>query len=146
MNIAKLAQEAEAGSCVAQSILGTCYLDGIDVEIDFEKAFDLLSAASAQGASRAACNLARMYADGLGIPKNPSMAIRLYEKAAEAGDLFSQVELGRIFSRGADLPADPDSALRWYQIAAAQEGVDADCEEFEEAKRYVVNAAKRKED
>jgi len=39
MNIPKLSQEAEAGSCVAQSILGTCYLDGIDVEIDYGKAF-----------------------------------------------------------------------------------------------------------
>ena len=94
MNISRLSQEAEAGSCVAQSILGTCYLDGINVEVDYAKAFQLLSAASDQGASRAVANLARMYAGGLGLAKEMSQAVRLYEKAARAGDFFAMVELG----------------------------------------------------
>ena len=142
MNISRLLQEAEGGSCVAQSILGICYLDGINVEVDYGKAFQLLSAASGQGASRAVANLARMYAEGLGLPKDMSQAVRLYEKAAGAGDFFAMIELGRIYSRGADFPTDLDAALKWYSIASVQEDIDVDCEEREEAKIYVARATK----
>ena|SRR5437879_7243375 len=60
MNISDLRQKAQRGSVVAQTILGTCYLDGIDVEVDHKEAFRLLSAAADQGAPRAKMNLARM--------------------------------------------------------------------------------------
>jgi len=34
MNIPDLQRQAESGSVVAQAILGICYLDGIEVEVD----------------------------------------------------------------------------------------------------------------
>src|ERR1700730_7949410 len=108
MNISDLRRTAESGNVVAQAALGTCYLDGIDVEVDYQEAFRFLSAASAQGASRAMTNLARMYLGGLGIPKNPREAIRLYEEAAKAGEFLAQIELGRIYSRGVDGSPDPN--------------------------------------
>jgi len=39
MNIRELRQKAESGSVVAQSMLGICYLDGIEVPIDYREAF-----------------------------------------------------------------------------------------------------------
>src|SRR2546426_463005 len=96
MNIPDLQREAESGSVVAQSILGACYLYGIDVEVDYEQAFRLLSASASAGASRSIVNLARMHAEGLGIPRNLPEAIRLYEVAAKAGEFLAQIELGRI--------------------------------------------------
>jgi len=68
MNISDLRQKAQQGSAVAQTLLGTCYLEGIEVEVDHKEAFRLLSAAADQGAPRAKLNLARMYAEGLGTP------------------------------------------------------------------------------
>ena len=70
MDISKLRQKAESGSVVAQTVLGTCYLEGIDVPMDYSEAFRLLSGAAEQGAPRASCNLARMYKDGLGVSQN----------------------------------------------------------------------------
>ena len=121
MNISDLRRKAESGSVVAQSILGICYLDGIDVEPNYDEAFRLLSAAAQQGASRAMLNLARIHAEGLGIPKNLVEAIRLYERAAQAGEFFAQVELGRLYSRGIGVSPDPEMALKWYSAAVAQE-------------------------
>lgn len=140
MNISDLRQKAESGSLVAQAILGACYLDGIEVEVDYGEAFRLLSAAAGRGAPRAMVNLARMYSTGLGIPKDVAEGIRLYNAAAEAGEFLAQIELGRIYSRGMGVAADSAEALRWYLAAAAQEHGVAACEELQEAKDYVANA------
>ena len=53
MNIDNLRKSAESGSCVARTVLGMCYLDGIEVEVDHKEAFRLLSAAAERGAPRA---------------------------------------------------------------------------------------------
>jgi uncharacterized protein len=77
--------------------LGTCYLEGVEVQIDHKEAFRLLSAAAKQGASRAMANLAYMYAKGPGTTKNLQEAVPLYEQAAEAGEFLAQVELARMY-------------------------------------------------
>ncbi len=136
MDILDLRQKAESGSCVAQSVLGACYLDGIDVEVDYQEAFRLLSKAASQGASRAVVNLARMHAEGLGIRRDVVEAIRLYQTVANV-EFLATVGLGRIFSRGLGVPPDPDEALRWYTAAAECKDID-DCEELREAKAYVA--------
>jgi TPR repeat protein len=69
-DIEELRRKAEAGSCVAQSILGAYYLCGNEVEVDYIEAFRLLSAAAQQGSSRAVLNLGRMYAQGLGTSQD----------------------------------------------------------------------------
>lgn len=145
LNIPELRQEAESGSVAAQGILGICYLNGIEVEINYQEAFRFLSAAAKRGAPRPVVNLARMYAQGLGIPKDVPEAVRHYEKAASAGEfpsLAELVELGRIYSRGVDVPADPDAALRWYSEAAACEGNVPDCQELHEAKAYLARTTR----
>jgi TPR repeat protein len=96
MNIQELRRGADSGSRADQSVLGLCYLYGLDVQVDYKEAFRLLSLA---GTSRAVTNLARMYADGLGISKDMAEAIRLY-KAVGKSEFRAQLELGRIYSRG----------------------------------------------
>ena len=77
-------------------------LEGIDVEIDYDEAFRLLSAAAAAGAPRAIANLARMYAHGWGTEMNPSEAVRLYEIAVARGESLEQTEVDRIYSRDSE--------------------------------------------
>lgn len=143
-DIAKMRQNAEAGSCPSQCMLGLCYLYGIDVEIDYKEAFRFLSAAAEQHASRAVLNLGRMYAQGLGIHQNSTEAIRLFEsvaKPSDSSDAFpARIELGRIFSRGSGVPVDTSLALKWYLSALEIATETDDPEELEEAKAYVANA------
>ncbi len=139
-NITEIRKRAEAGSCVAQSILGISYLHGIDVGVDYKEAFRFLSAAANQGASRPLLNLAHMYAKELGIPQDLPQAIRLLEAVARPGassDAFAaRIELGRIFSRSLGILADTDAAVQWYSAAVAV-APDEDCEEVREARAYI---------
>ena len=147
VNIAEMRQKAEAGSCVNQCVLGICYLYGNDVERDYKEAFRWLSAAAAQGASRAVLNLGYMYAQGLGIVQNVPEAIRLFTavaKPADSSDAFAaRVELGRVFSKGLGVPADADEALKWYSGVIALATDDEDSEELREARAYVATARKK---
>jgi TPR repeat protein len=144
VNISKLLQEADAGSVVAQSVLGICYLDGINVEVNYKEALRLLTAAARRGAPRAKANLARMYVEGLGVQKDLPEAMRLYEEAANAGEFFAQIELARIFLQGLGVPADPGIALKWYSAAAAAEGKIDDCDELREAKTFLKSTTRSK--
>ncbi len=149
MNIHELRRKADSGSRGSQSVLGLCYLFGVDVQVDYKEAFRLLSLA---GTSRAVANLARMYSEGLGIAKDMAEAIRLY-KAVGRSEFRAQLELGRIYSRGLGVPIDNVEAFKWYSAAAARDDGDfvddpinaafvgsGTFEEVQEAKTYVANA------
>lgn len=149
MNIAELKREAASGRIVAQSVLGVCYLYGRDVEVNYQEAFRLLSAAAERGASRAVVNLARMFAEGLGTPKNLAEAIRHYRSVAKV-EVRAQLELARIYSQGLGVPADANAARKYYaRVAKARNLVDDLCvaafagavtrDEVDEAKAFLVN-------
>jgi len=113
----ELREKAESGSLVAQSMLGICYLYGIDTAINYLQAFRLLRAASDRGSSRAVVNLARMYAEGCGVPQDSSEAIRLYAAVAKV-EFFAALELGRIYSVGVGVSPNLEAATKWYSLAA----------------------------
>jgi TPR repeat protein len=149
MDIPDLTKKAESGSVVAQSVLGTCYLYGRDVEINYKEAFRLLAAAAEQGASRAVVNLGRMFAEGLGIPKNLPEAIRHY-RAVERVEIRAQLELARIYSRGLGVPADSKAARKYYSFVVGAGNVVEDSttaafvgavttNEIDEAKSYLAD-------
>lgn len=141
MNFPELTRKAEAGSCAAQTTLGLYYLHGYGpVEVDYEKAFDLLSKATEKGASRAVANLADMYAQGLGVAQDIPKAIELYERVGTI-EFFAALELGRIYAKGLGVPANPRKAFEWYSAVVAFEREHFNCEglseELNEAKEYI---------
>ena len=121
---------------MAQTVLGICFLNGIDVEVNYQEAFRLLSAAARQGTSRSVVNLARMYEEGLGVEKDLAEAIRLYKTVAKV-EFFAQIALGRIYSSGKSVAADRDEAMRYYSLATEWGTRVVDCEEMREAKEFV---------
>ena len=138
VDINALRDKAARGSTSAQSILGICYLNGLEVAPDYQEALRLLSLAAGKGAPRATFNLARIYEEGLGIEKDIPKAIHLYNQAADAGEFLAQIALGRIYSRGGSVSINADAAFKWYSAAAAQQSVIAECPELQEAKSYVA--------
>jgi hypothetical protein len=145
VDVEEMRRKAEAGSCVAQSLLGISYLYGIDVKVDYQEAYRFLSAAASQGATRAVLNLGIIHAKGLGIPQNIPEAIRLFEvvaKPSDGSDAFAaRIELGRLYSSGLGSPSDPDKALSWYKSAIVLTSGREDSEEFKEAMRYIARAS-----
>lgn len=138
LDIARIRQDAEAGSCVSQCQIGLCYLYGLNVEVNYPEAFRFLSAAAEQGASRAILNLGRMYAQGFAVEQNASEAMRRFENVAwNTVDAFpARIEMGRLYARGLGVPVDKDKALHWYSLALeVAEGEDE--EDVNEARVYM---------
>ena len=141
MDLAELKRRADDGSRVAQTVLGICFLDGVDTEINLEAAFRYLDAAARQGSSRAMVSIARMYFEGLAIPRDPAQAVGWYEKAASAGEFLAQIELGRIYSRGIGVAQDRAAARKWFAAALDQRFTVRGCDaEIAEAKQYIATA------
>jgi TPR repeat protein len=142
LNINDVRREAVAGSCVAQGVLGTCLLYGIEVELDYAEAFRWLSAAAEQHASRPTLHLAYMHQQGLGIPVNPQQAIKLFTAVATPSDstdaFAARIELGRTFAKGLGVPVDEGEAEKWYLAALAVAEEDDEPEKIEEAKGFVA--------
>src|SRR5215471_3912119 len=136
-NVAQLRKQAEAGSVVAQGVLGICCLHGIGTEVNHQEALRWLSAAAIQGALRSMAELGRMYFESHGVAKDFSLAIPLLHRAATRGDFSAQVDMARAYLRGEGVPADPKTAFRWYRAAAAQEGSAINSDELSEAKAYL---------
>ena len=138
-NIADLRSKAEAGSIVAQSVLGIVLLDGIGCDADYAEAFHWLSAASERGASRAIWHLGRMYEAGLHVAVDPHRARSLYERAASRGEFFACVYLARLLASGQLGTISDEEPLRWYRAVLAQAPDVQDCPELEEARSYVAS-------
>ncbi len=118
-------------------------MDGLDVDVDYPKAFRLLSEAASKGASRAILNLARMYAQGLGVSVNFQEAICIYETVGN-DEFLAAIELGRIYSRGLGVAADQLKATQWYRATISQQATVADCDELREAKSYLEGSPSKK--
>lgn len=60
--------------------IGLAYLGGVDVEVDHEKAVDLITAAADAGLVEAMAKLADMYRNGIGVARSYEAAIAWQEK------------------------------------------------------------------
>ena len=84
-------------------LIGLAYLDGIDVEVDSQKAVSLITKAAESGLIEAANKLAAMYHDGKGVAKDHRASLKWLEKAAElcrdawkkTGHFLDMVELSK---------------------------------------------------
>lgn len=142
IDIERLRRESESGSLGAQTALGTCYLDGIQVEADYAEALRLLSTPASHGVPRAVSNLARMYAAGLEVPQDLAKAFRMHHFAADRGEFFSLVALARMYVKGEGTAADASKARELYLAVLAEEPKLFGCdEELREARAYLASGA-----
>jgi TPR repeat protein len=146
-DIYEMHRKAKTDSCVAQTFLGLNYLYGDDIEVNYEEAFKLLSAAAKQGGSRATIGLASMYAKGLGIPGDVNEAIRLLESVAAPANgpdaSAARIQLARLYSQGLGIRVDIEKAIRWYESALAIATGKEDPRDLQEAKTYLGQAGRQ---
>ena len=134
IDLEKLLKQAEQGSTTAQTIVGSYLLDGIKLEPDHKKAFELLSKAAESGSPRAMFHLARMYAEGLVVEIDGAKAQTLFEAASEKGEFLAHIYLARIH-----LLTDQAQAAAYYQRAADLQDVLMDSEEMQEALDFLAS-------
>lgn len=134
VDLEKLKLEAAKGSTVAQTIVGSQLLDGVNTDVDYETAFDLLSKAADSGAPRAMFHLARMYADGLAVERNAERATELFQAASDKGEFLAHIYLAR-----AHLLTDQGRAAHYYTLAAELQDVLLESDEMREAVEFLAS-------
>ena len=115
-----LEERASRGDADAQNELGTAYMQGYGVQLDYKKGLHWFIEAAAQGHTGAFANLGICFLTGLGIPKNYKNAFKLLKKSAERGYALAQYNLGVMYENALGVEEDYEMALYWYALAAKQ--------------------------
>ncbi len=116
---------AETGYAQAQYSIGGRFFRGINVDKDYDLAFEWLSKAYAQGHIEAGVLLGIMYREGKGVERNLQKADGLIMDAASQGCAEAQYEVGRAYETGSVGKKDPRTASEWYKKAAYQDHPNA---------------------
>ena len=137
-----LEQASELGNSESQNLLGTMYLDGKGVPIDYEKAFELFQTAADKNNLSAFNNLGYMYLHGKGIGKNYNKAFKSFMKAAENDDFIAQENIAYMYYNGLSTAKNYDKAFGWY-LKAVNNGGSADAQ-YSLAQMYYYGEGCRK--
>ncbi|GHU44969.1 hypothetical protein FACS1894190_16840 [Spirochaetia bacterium] len=118
IDMAELAQKADAGDAQAQLDLGFAYFQGDGVPQDYAKAAQWFTKAAEQGNIIAQNNMGALYDSGKGVPKDMTKAVAWYTKAADGGNEDAQNTLGNCYRDGDGVPQDYAKAAALFQKAA----------------------------
>jgi hypothetical protein len=112
---------ADRGNAEAVRVLGLCYLNGIQVGLDYGVAFSCFERAVALGSDRAKLNLGKRYLRGEGTSPDSTIGLKLLVECSEAGFAEAARELGEFHASGRfGLEENMAEAARWYRRAAEQ--------------------------
>ncbi|MBF0098863.1 MAG: sel1 repeat family protein [Magnetococcales bacterium] len=113
---------ADWGDAKAQHNLGALFLEGIEIQQDFQEALKWHTLAAQQGMALAQHDLATMYLEGLGVEEDPVQAAHWFRLAAEQGDAKAQNNLAILYATGQGVALDLIQAYLWFS-KAIQEGM-----------------------
>lgn len=111
---------AEHGYVAAQNKLGYCYMKGVGVEKNHEKAIEWYLRAAEQGDNEAQLAIGLAYEHGVVVEKDYEKAVEWYLKAAEQGYVYAQYNAGFCYENGRGVGENIEEALKWYRKAAQQ--------------------------
>ena len=125
MGVKNIEFEANQGDIEALVKLGRIYLEGMDVDQDYNKAKDCFEKAAESNNAQAYTYLAYMYANSLGVDSDTAKVVELYQKAYDLGDLYASYALCFIYRKGQyGVDKDEDKALD-YVLRASNGGIAA---------------------
>ena len=102
---------AQAGNARAQAALGSLYIRGEGVAVDYAEALRWTRSAAEQGDVTGQFNMGTIYAGGLGVERDYAVAAEWFARAAEQDDAASRFNLGVLYARGLGVPKDDEEAL-----------------------------------
>lgn len=123
----ELFEKAHEKNNIAKFMLGYAYYKGFVVPQDYEKAFQLIKAASDSPAQidEAQLILARMYAEGKGTVQNYQNALNAYRSAVSQSNMEAVMELAQIYADGVMCQKNLVLAHSLFNIASAKNIPDA---------------------
>lgn len=97
--------------------LATCYMNGINVNINYEKASNIYHSLVKLGNVKAMNYLAGMYRQGFGVAESADTAIILYHIAMNKGDGKAAFNLGTMYKMGEGVSQDYAKAYELFLAA-----------------------------
>ncbi|UTA47821.1 sel1 repeat family protein [Simiduia sp. 21SJ11W-1] len=111
-----------AGDLRAAYLLCLMYEQGLGVEADLHRSFNLCHKGADHGFPPALNHTAAKYALGLGTDQNLDRAITLYKKSAELGDVTAMLALGEIYGGSIEPDRFNPTTMMHYLRRAAETG------------------------
>ncbi|RHZ75175.1 hypothetical protein Glove_217g143 [Diversispora epigaea] len=105
--------------------LANMYFDGIGVEKDTKKAFQIVYKLADKGSLIALNLVAYCHDIGIGVEKNEEKAFELYLKSAKRGILLAQSNVGLCYEYGKGITRDEAKGFQWYMKEALTRGINA---------------------
>ena len=106
------------GNAVGMNCLGTSYLYGRGVTLNYEKAFDCFEKSARNGNAAGMDNLALCYLNGWGVEQNKSEAFKWCEMAAKNSSVKGMMNLGTYYRYGYGTTENEKMAFYWFRKSA----------------------------
>lgn len=137
------------GGVKAALMLGCCYAEGIEVNLDMDRALELWEQAAEAGNADAAMKLGECYMYGFGVLRfDLEKSFKWYEIAYELGATEAAYSLGLFYRSGSVVEKDEEKALKYWREAAdygmkeAQAALGLEYFEGKNTKRNMLDAVK----
>ena len=108
---------AEAGDARAQAAIGSLYIHGHGVAVDYGEALRWTRRAAEQGDVTGQFNMGTIFAGGLGVERDYAASAEWFGRAAEQDDAASRFNLGVLYARGLGVPRDDEEAIFFLSTA-----------------------------
>ncbi|RHZ71726.1 hypothetical protein Glove_255g2 [Diversispora epigaea] len=105
--------------------LANMCLDGIGVEKDLKKGFQIYSKVADEGSHVALNCMAFCYENGFGVEKNQKKAFELYLKSAEKGNPLAHFNVGLCCKNGRGISKDEKKGFQWFIKSALAGNIDS---------------------
>lgn len=101
----------------AKYMLALCYDQGLGIERNYNKAYELLLKLELEGLPEAELLLGKYYENGLVVPKSLNLAVDYYKKALEKGCYNAAFYLAEIYYNNLSLGASLETIVKLYKKA-----------------------------
>ena len=102
---------AHENNYAAQAALGSLYIHGEGVKIDYKIALMWTKSAAENADVTGQFNLGSMYASGLGVKKNYTLAAHWFRLAGDQYDAISRYNLALLYSKGLGIERNDEEAV-----------------------------------
>jgi len=116
-SLSDLQFHADQGDSKYLNLLGLVYREGLGVEKDEDKAFELIMSAAKKEFPSAEFNLGRFYMIGLGCDIDFDKAIKWLTLSADHGNERAAYALGYIYFKGFGVGQDYKKAVSWFELS-----------------------------
>lgn len=116
---------ADQGHAGAQRVIGMCFEDGTQVEVNLKEAVRYYNLAADQGHPDAQNSLGLCWERGKGVSVDSAKALKYYKLAAEQGYALALYHVGACLFNGTGVCVDNVEAVKYFKLAADQGSADA---------------------